>query len=336
MCSKMIESKSLGERPYEWTALPALVLAQISFKLKTFDMICVVWASCYYLLLGRTRSRAIYCLIIETREAVQSTGNSMGLTLEENMVDGLFFCATPTGPRKGHNPFVQAGAEMPDTGAKAVMPNPRCSWKGHSRWVLMSVSHVIKEVTKRSESTWYKKVKQNNSNKIQKGKSMPMYREVRWATGMVKDVTEKRGTKNNIMEIWQAYEMKIHRNTGKTAVLFYIVFQINKEREISKFQQYQAMFSDKYTSKKADPETFSISVNDFLHKNKPCLICMDLCNIIKVVMKVFKYFTLLKVYMNWATGNLDKSGIFKTLCLEQSIVFSSWHNWGFLELYSGI
>jgi len=49
------------------------------------------------------------------------------------MVDGLFFCATPTGPRKGHNPFVQAGAEMPDTGAKAVMPNPRCSWKGHSR-----------------------------------------------------------------------------------------------------------------------------------------------------------------------------------------------------------
>jgi len=40
----------------------------------------------------------------------------MDLTLEDNMVDGLFFCATLTGRRGGHVPFVQAGAETSDTG----------------------------------------------------------------------------------------------------------------------------------------------------------------------------------------------------------------------------
>jgi len=56
---------------------------------------------------------------------------SMDWTLEDDMVDGLF-CATLTGLRGGHTPFVQAGAESPDTGAEAVMPNPRCPWQGHS------------------------------------------------------------------------------------------------------------------------------------------------------------------------------------------------------------
>ena len=49
------------------------------------------------------------------------------------MVDGLFFCATRTGRRGGHAPFVQAGAETSDTGAEAVKPDPRCSRKGHTR-----------------------------------------------------------------------------------------------------------------------------------------------------------------------------------------------------------
>ena len=40
------------------------------------------------------------------------------------MVDGLFFCATFTGRRGGHTPFVQAGAETSDTGAEAVKPDP--------------------------------------------------------------------------------------------------------------------------------------------------------------------------------------------------------------------
>jgi len=48
------------------------------------------------------------------------------------MVDGLFFCATLTGRRGGHTPFVQARAETSDTGVEAVKPDPRCSWQGHS------------------------------------------------------------------------------------------------------------------------------------------------------------------------------------------------------------
>jgi len=44
----------------------------------------------------------------------------MNRTLEDNMVDSLVFCATLTGRRGGQTPFVQAGAEMSDTGVEAV------------------------------------------------------------------------------------------------------------------------------------------------------------------------------------------------------------------------
>ena len=54
------------------------------------------------------------------------------------MVDGLF-CATLTGRRGGHTPFVQAGAETPDTGAEAVEPDPGSSWEGHSGCVCTGV-----------------------------------------------------------------------------------------------------------------------------------------------------------------------------------------------------
>jgi len=53
--------------------------------------------------------------------------NSMDWTFKGNTVDGLFFCATLTGRRRGHTPFVQAGVETSDTGAEAV--KPRCSRK---------------------------------------------------------------------------------------------------------------------------------------------------------------------------------------------------------------
>jgi len=56
------------------------------------------------------------------------------------MVDGLFFCAIITGRRRGHNPFVQAGAKTSDTGAEAVNPDPGCSRKGHSRRVGVGVA----------------------------------------------------------------------------------------------------------------------------------------------------------------------------------------------------
>jgi len=40
------------------------------------------------------------------------------------MVDGLFFCATLTGRRGDHTPFVQARAETSDTGAEADKADP--------------------------------------------------------------------------------------------------------------------------------------------------------------------------------------------------------------------
>jgi len=51
----------------------------------------------------------------------------MDLTLEDDMVDGFFFCATLTGRRGGHTPFVQAGGETSDAGAEAVKPDPGSS-----------------------------------------------------------------------------------------------------------------------------------------------------------------------------------------------------------------
>jgi len=56
----------------------------------------------------------------------------MDLTLEDNMAGGSFFCATLTGRRGGHTPFVQAGAETPDTGAEAVKRDRGSSCESHS------------------------------------------------------------------------------------------------------------------------------------------------------------------------------------------------------------
>jgi len=49
-----------------------------------------------------------------------------------DMVDSLFICATLTGRRGGHTPFVQAGVETSDTCAEAVKPDPGSSWEDHS------------------------------------------------------------------------------------------------------------------------------------------------------------------------------------------------------------
>jgi len=59
----------------------------------------------------------------------------MDWTLEDNIVDGLFICATLTCRREGHTPFVEAGAETSDNDVEVVKPKPRCSQKGHSRRV---------------------------------------------------------------------------------------------------------------------------------------------------------------------------------------------------------
>jgi len=48
----------------------------------------------------------------------------MHWTLEDEMVDGLFFCATLTSRRGGHTPSVKAGEETSVTTAEAVKPDP--------------------------------------------------------------------------------------------------------------------------------------------------------------------------------------------------------------------
>ena len=63
---------------------------------------------------------------------MQSIGRLMDWTLEDNMVDGLFFYAILTGRRGGHTPFLHTGAETSDTGAEAVKPDSGSSWEGHS------------------------------------------------------------------------------------------------------------------------------------------------------------------------------------------------------------
>jgi len=82
--------------------------------------------------LGEDVEQPFNCLIVQNRQAMQSMGRSMDWTVDDNMVDGLFFCATLTGRRGDHIPFGQAGVETSDTGAEAVKPDPSSSWKGHS------------------------------------------------------------------------------------------------------------------------------------------------------------------------------------------------------------
>ena len=97
-----------------------------------------VWASSWNhslaaLDLGAGVEQPFNCLIVQHRQAMQSVGRSMDRTLENNIVDGLFFCATLTGRRGGHTPFLQAGAETSDTGAGAVKLDPGCSLGGSHR-----------------------------------------------------------------------------------------------------------------------------------------------------------------------------------------------------------
>ena len=51
----------------------------------------------------------------------------------------MFFCATLTDCRGDHNPFVPPGVETSNTGAEAVKPDQRCSWRAiPGDWVPMS------------------------------------------------------------------------------------------------------------------------------------------------------------------------------------------------------
>ena len=94
------------------------------------------WASCWNhclaaLDIGAGVAQPFNCLIVQNRQAMQSMGRSMDWTLEDNVVNGLFFCATLTGRRGGHTPFVQAGVETSNTSAEVVKLDPGFSWEDH-------------------------------------------------------------------------------------------------------------------------------------------------------------------------------------------------------------
>jgi len=59
--------------------------------------------------LGADVEQPVDCLIVQSRQAMQSMGRSMDWALEDNMVYGLFFCDARTGSRGGNTPFVQTG-----------------------------------------------------------------------------------------------------------------------------------------------------------------------------------------------------------------------------------
>jgi len=112
--------------------LENLILKSIEHKLRL-----LLSEFFFYPLLGRARFRAgveqpFDCLIVQNRQSMQSMMRSMDWTLEDNMVDGSFFCAKLTGRRGDHTPFVQTGVEASDTSAEVVEPDTGSSWEGHS------------------------------------------------------------------------------------------------------------------------------------------------------------------------------------------------------------
>ena len=123
----------------------------------------VVWASSSIHCLAALDSEAgveqsFDFLIIHNRRAVQSMQRSMDWTLEDIMGDDLFFCATLTSRRKGHNTFVQAGAETSNTDAEAVKPNPACSCKSHSGKlgaVVMIIVQSLVRLSNHSAFHWW-------------------------------------------------------------------------------------------------------------------------------------------------------------------------------------
>ena len=100
----------------------------------------------------------------------------MDWTLADNMVNGLFFCATLTSHRRGNTPFVEARAETSGTGAEAVKSDPGSSWKGHSRgWVLMSGMKVWSLVVFSYHSTLHRWSAQSAARLLMSDELMSCY-----------------------------------------------------------------------------------------------------------------------------------------------------------------
>jgi len=75
---------------------------------------------------------------------------SVGWTVEDNVVSGLFYCTTFKSSRRGHIPFVQAGTETSNTGAEAVKSYPHFCWQSHSGRVGADVVVKVRSTEHRS------------------------------------------------------------------------------------------------------------------------------------------------------------------------------------------
>jgi len=78
-------------------------------------------------------------LVDQNRQAMHSMRMPIDWPVKDKMFNGLFLCTTLTSRKRGHIPFVEAGAETSDTGAEAVKPDPRCSWVPMSRMKVCSL-----------------------------------------------------------------------------------------------------------------------------------------------------------------------------------------------------
>jgi len=126
------------------------------------ELVFMVWASSCSPLLGHTRSRDRYWAASRLSHRPEPSGHalnvrSIDLTLEDNMADDLFFCATLTGRWGGHSPVVQAGAETSDTGAETVKPDPApLGMVIPGGWVPMSGMKVLSLAVLSAHSTFHR------------------------------------------------------------------------------------------------------------------------------------------------------------------------------------
>ena len=75
------------------------------------------------------------CLIVQNGQAVLSMRMSMDQTLEDNMIDSLFICATLTGTEEAIPHLYRQEQKRTIQSAEAVKTDPGSSWEGHSEVV---------------------------------------------------------------------------------------------------------------------------------------------------------------------------------------------------------
>jgi len=106
MCSSILLCLFASKYDINGIRLNYSTVSSNKFKYINMSSSSFVWASSFIHCLtapdfGAGVEQPFGCFIVQNRQAVQSVGRSMDWTLEDDMVDGLIFCATLTGRRGG-------------------------------------------------------------------------------------------------------------------------------------------------------------------------------------------------------------------------------------------